>query len=272
MRLVVPVYDTTGIGNSLKSFISGLSISDDTKIVDNPRSSLGNFSSVLEGGFMFDNDTGGGEPIFFDTWRFLVLTDEELDQPNLPNDQSHETGIHPFTQKALPIFSEVSKIDLYYDRSLIHDRVYNRIMRAIDKIQWRATVIDEVARVHSTFVYPVCGVSVRTWKAPHEKNIRRPYEPRVYKDAIQKVTATDYPQSFFISYDNEDAAKDYGDCFHGSRIITYPRRPAINETQHAVIKMLLLSKCNIFICNRQSTYSELAFWFSRCTQKVIALY
>ena len=89
MRLVVPVYDTTGIGNSLKSFISGLSISDDTKIVDNPRSSLGNFSSVLEGGFMFDNNTGGGEPIFFDTWRFLVLTDEELDQPNLPNYQSH---------------------------------------------------------------------------------------------------------------------------------------------------------------------------------------
>lgn len=65
MRLVVPVYDTTGIGNSLKSFISGLSISDDTKIVDNPGSALGNFRSVLEGGFIFDNDTGSGEPIFF---------------------------------------------------------------------------------------------------------------------------------------------------------------------------------------------------------------
>jgi len=269
MRLVVPVDDTNGIGNSLKSFISGLSISDDTKIVDNPRSALGNFRSVLEGCFMFDNSS---DRIFFDTWRFLVLTDEELEQPNLPNDQSHETGIHPFTQKALPIFSEVSKIDLYYDRSLIHDRVYNRIMRAIDKIQWRATVLDEVARVHSTFIYPVCGVSVRTWKAAHETNIGRPYDPRVYKDAIQKVVDTEYPQGFFVSYDNEDAAKDYGDCFHGSRVITYPRRPDINETQYAVIKMLLLSKCNIFICNRQSTYSELAFWFSRCTQKVIALY
>ena len=120
MRLVVPVYDTNGIGNSLKSFISGLSISDDTKIIDNPRSALGNFRSVLEGCFIFDNNC---DRIFFDTWRFLVLKSEELEQPNLPNDQSHETGIHPFTQKALPIFSEVSKIDLYYDRSLIHDRV-----------------------------------------------------------------------------------------------------------------------------------------------------
>ena len=269
MRLVVPVYDTNGIGNSLKSFISGLSISDDTKIVNNPRSALGDFSSVLEEWFIFDNN---GDRIFFDTWRFLVLKSEESEQPNLPNDQSHETGIHPFTQKALPIFSEVSKIDLYYDRSLIHDRVYNRIMRAIDKIQWRATVLDEVARVHSTFVYPMCGVSVRTWKAAHEKNIRRPYDPHVYKDAIRKAMATDCPQRFFVSYDNEEAAKDYDDCFQASRLITYPRRPDINETQHAVIKMLLLSKCNIFICNRQSTYSELAFWFSRCTQKVIALY
>jgi len=269
MRLLVPVYDTNGIGNSLKSFISGLSICDDTKIVDNPRSALGNFHSVLEGCFMFDNSS---PRILFDTWRFLVLKTEELDQPNLPNDQSHETGIHPLTQKALPIFSEVSKIDLYYDRSLIHDRVYNRIMRAIDKIQWRDTVLDEVALIHSRFVYPVCGVSVRTWKAPHEKNIRRPYDPRIYKDAIQKVVATEYPQTFFVSYDNEEAAKDYADCFQAPRLITYPRSPAINETQHAVIKMLLLSKCNIFICNRQSTYSELAFWFSRCTQKVIPLY
>jgi hypothetical protein len=121
-------------------------------------------------------------------------------------------------------------------------------------------------------VYPVCGVSVRTWKAAHETNIGRPYDPHVYKEAIGKVIATEYPQCFFVSYDNEDAAKDYGDCFHGSRVITYLRRPHINETQYAVIKMLLLSKCNIFICNRQSTYSELAFWFSRCTQKVIALY
>jgi hypothetical protein len=268
--LYIHVYKENGIGNTLKSFISGLSISDDTKIINNLESPLGNYSSVLNEHHITD----GNGRLFFDTWRFLVLKSEEDTQQNLPNSQSNESGIHPFTEMYLPIFSKNVKIDLYYNRSLIHDIVFNRIISGIDKIVWQQNIIEHVNTIKDTFIYPVLGISIRTWKAFHEKNIDRPYDVNVYKDSIRKIIESEKVNSIFISYDNKDASKDYEEFLSGTnlKIFTYEKSDKFNETQHAVIKMLLLSKCNYFVCSRQSTFSELVFWFSRCSQKVIAVH
>ena len=174
----------------------------------------------------------------------------------------------------LPIFSKEVKIDLYYNRSLIHDIVFNRIISGIDKITWQQAIIEEVNQIKDRFVYPVLGISIRTWKAFHEKNIERPYDVNVYKNSMRQMIESEQVNSIFISYDNNEAAKDYEEFLSDTnlKIFTYAKSDKFNETQHAVIKMLVLSKCNYFVCNRQSTFSELVFWFSRCSQKVIAIH
>jgi hypothetical protein len=268
--LYVHVYKENGIGNTLKSFISGLSISDDTKITNNLESPLGNYSSVLDESHMTD----GNNRVFFDTWRFLVLKSEEDLQQNLPNSHSNDSGIHPFTEEYLPIFSKDVKIDFYYNRSLIHDKVCNRIISAIDKIIWQQTILAEVNKISDSFIYPVLGISIRTWKAFHEKNVGRPYSVNTYKDGITQILESEKVNSIFISYDNNEASKDYEEFLSNTnlKIFTYEKSDKFNETQHSVIKMLLLSKCNHFVCSRQSTFSELVFWFSRCKQRVIAVH
>jgi hypothetical protein len=268
--LYIHVYKENGIGNTLKSFISGLSISDDTKIVNNVESPLGNYSSVLNE----QHITDGKDRLFFDTWRFLILKSEEMIQQHLPNSENNQSGIHPFTESFLPIFSKEVKIDLYYNRSLIHDIVFNRIMSGIDKIIWQQNIIEEVNRIKDTFIYPVLGISIRTWKAFHEKNVGRPYNVNLYKESITQIINSEKVNSIFISYDNNDASKDYEEFLSNTnlKIFTYEKSDKYNETQYSVIKMLVLSKCNYFICSRQSTFSELVFWFSRCSQKVIAIH
>jgi hypothetical protein len=270
LPLYIPVYKDNGIGNTLKSFISGLSISDNTKIINNYEGLLGNYSSVLDESLITD----GSDRIMFDTWRFLILKSEEHIQQNLPNDASDQSGIHPSTETDLPIFSDHIKIDLYYDRLLINDTVFNRITSGINKIVWQQHIIEEVNKIKDTFIYPVLGISVRTWTAPHEKDVGRPYDVNTYKDAITRMIESERINSIFISYDNSEAYKDYEEFLSKTniRVFTYEKVDNYNATQNSIIKMLLLSKCNYFVCSRLSTFSELVFWFSGCSQKVIPVH
>jgi hypothetical protein len=110
----------------------------------------------------------------------------------------------------------------------------------------------------------VLGVSVRTWKSPHEYNVDRPYNKLDYINAINENKS----ETLFISFDNLDEEKEYSQFTY----ITYKKPAHITFLQYSCIKMLILSNCNTLICNRISTFSEMIYWISRCKQKVIPLY
>jgi len=266
--LFIPVTDVAGIGNTLKGFISALSLTNDVCIVPNKNAMLGDYTMVLDASHIGSKD--GRES--FSTCRFLVLKYEENEQRNLNNEFSNYNTPDMDNRLFWYLFSTRSMIDWYYDRTLICDHVFNRIMSAIDKIKWGQLIIDEVNKYKDHIPPSTLGVSVRSWTAPHERNINRPYSSSVYIDAIRNTLNNNNIECIFMSYDNTNIKYHFNEVLNGKHVIEYIKPVNISELQYAVIKMLLLSKCNYFICNRISTYSELVFWFSRCKQRVVPLY
>ena len=110
------------------------------------------------------------------------------------------------------------------------------------------------------------GISIRTWKASHENNIKRAYNFETYKDKIIEVLDKHNDINMVvISIDNRDFLDKYQELFKkiNIEIIIFNKSEYINDIQYAIIKALLLAKCNYCIANRISTFSELIFWFSK---------
>jgi hypothetical protein len=263
-----------GIGNTLKGFISGLSINPNTKLECNPRYILGNFDTVLESKHILnasDINNYNIEP--FSSCRFLILKSEENIQKDLPYEYSDYNNVDLNNKKFTHLFTPKVTIDHSYDRSLIHDDVYNRIMKAITQIKFQPIIYDELNKYNIDFNTSM-GISVRTWTASHEYNIRRKYSTKIYKNAIDAmITQNPNIKTVVLSLDNEIVEREYMQILNahpGLKVIIY-RETNVNHLQYVIIKMLLLSKCGYFICNRISTFSELVYWFGGCKQKINAL-
>ena len=119
------------------------------------------------------------------------------------------------------------------------------------------------------------AVSVRTWTAAHEHVIGRSYSFEAYAAAIREtLSANRQIDTILLSLDNDQHARQYEDLISGFNVTVVTLRfdeHKSNYLQHIVAKVLLMSKCAYFICNRISTFSELVFWFAECKQHVLAL-
>jgi hypothetical protein len=250
-----------GIGNGLKAFITYLSLSDNVKIEDKHGYLLGDYSSILNSNHIYK-----GEPNYYPkfTWRFLILNAEEQYQKNI-SDTFMDDIILPHH-----VFSHKVYIDLVYDKSLISEQVFQRIMRGIDKIVWSEKVITEVNKIKDDIGDNCLGISVRTWKASHEKNIDRQYNVEDYKNAINKFITNKKIKNIFLSVDYNPAYIEYQELLKDYNVISYHSHD-VTELQRVCIKVLALSKCRYFIGSKSSTFTELVFWLSRCSQEIIVL-
>jgi hypothetical protein len=268
----VHVPNGAGIGNTLKGFISGLTVNPNTKIECNPRYILGNFDTVLDEKYILteiDKQTNVIEP--FSSCRWLILKKEEDIQRDLPYEYSNYNAVDLNNPKYTHIFTPKVTIDHYYDRTLIHDDVYFRFMKVIQSIVFKPIIYNEINKYNIDFEKTL-GISVRTWTASHEYNINRKYSFEIYKNAINDVLAKNPSiNTIVLSLDNEIVESEYRELLKNYPNIIIYRETNVNHLQYVIIKMLLLSKCGYFICNRISTFSELVFWFSECKQKVIPL-
>jgi hypothetical protein len=275
----VHVPNEAGIGNTLKGFISGLTINKNTKIECNNYSMLGNFVTVLDEKYILTQDDYNKyiiEP--FSTCRWLILKEEELIQKDLPYEYSNYNEVDLNNNKYKHIFTPKVTIDHYYDKSLINEKVYNRFINVIKGLTFKKIIYDEVEmflQKYNIRFSNSLGISVRTWKSPHEYNINRIYNSDIYKNEIHKNINNNI-NFIFISVDNNNVEQEYIDfCkvnYPNIPVVLYNKPHYINYLQYCIIKMLLLSKCGIFICNRISTFSELVFWFSECKQVVKPLF
>lgn len=268
----VHVPNGAGIGNTLKGFISGLTVNPNTKIECNPRYILGNFDTVLDEKYILtevDKQTNIIEP--FSSCRWLILKKEEHIQKDLPYEYSNYNAVDLNNPKYTYIFTPKVTIDHYYDRRLIHDDVYFRFMKVIQSLVFKPIIYNEINKYNIDFEKTL-GISVRTWTASHEFNINRKYSFEIYKNAINDVLAKNPSiNTIVLSLDNEIVESEYRELLKNYPNIIIFRETNVNHLQYVIIKMLLLSKCGYFICNRISTFSELVFWFSECKQKVIPL-
>jgi len=260
-----------GIGNTLKGFISAFGISNDVKIECNPHTLLGNYDSVFESDLIGTSENRRK----FSSCRFLILKEEEDIQNDLPNEYSNYNEIDLNDKTLWDFFSKKVMIDWHFDKTLICDKVFNRIQSHIEKLRWNSTILNEVNSFIQNMRFPALAVSIRTWKANHpgDYGCARPYHANIYKNAIKNVLDDHSDiQNIFVSYDNLNAEVDYKDFLQNYNVLLYKKPDYINELQNAIINILILSKCQYYVCNRHSTFAELVFWFSKCSQKVFTVY
>lgn len=272
IQFVITNIRPLGIGNILKCLISALSINDDTVIKCEPDYIYGNYDAILDDKFIFkDNCTKEQEKVY--TCRLLIHRNEEEFQEDIPNEEWWLGGLE--NPKFHHYFSFTKRIDWNYDPNRVHPIVKNRIFSTIDKIIFKDIVLNEVSNISSIFKdNNTLGISVRTWKCKHENDINRAYDFDTYKNKIIEVVNNNSINMIVLSLDNESYYKDYDNLFKelGIEHILLKRSDYINEIQYAIVKVLILGKCNFFIGNRISTFSELVFWFSKMAVKVFTVF
>jgi hypothetical protein len=256
-----------GISNTLKGFITALSIHKNTKIECTDDYELGNFDTILEDKFIYHPTKKQVEP--FNTWRFLILKDEEALQQNIP-DKFFKNKVELDNDKYKYLFTPNVSIDGNFNKKLIHPEVYHRIMCTIQMITFKPIIYKEVNKFNIDY-NTTLGISVRTWTASHEKNVNRKYSFKSYKNAITNAFNKRI-KTVILSIDNdsEKLETQYINFIQPfcDNIIIY-REHNVNHLQYTIIKLLLLSKCGIFIGNRISTFTELVYWFNGCNQQII---
>ena len=127
MRLTVQIL--SGLCNVLKSFVTALSIGEANILPRFDAHFDADYREILDDSLICHNAHEFGES--FVSARLLVLKSEEEHQPDLIND-AKALGDHPNirNKKLAPLFS-TNSIDWFYDRNLISDKVFNRIMYGI---------------------------------------------------------------------------------------------------------------------------------------------
>jgi hypothetical protein len=256
--------DKLGIGNVLKNLISALSVNNDTVIECYNNYSYGQYQTILDDKFIFKGPSNKRlEKVT--TCRLLIHKHEEEFQDNIPDGDWYIGGLNNY--KFSYLFSYSRKIDTNYDPLKVHPMVKNRIFATIDKIIFRPIITDMVNIICEPFkLKRTLGLSIRTWKASHENNINRAYNFETYKDKILEVLDKHNDINMIvISIDNHTFLDKYIELFNERNIetIVLNKTENINDIQYAIIKALVLAKCNYCIGNRISTFSELIFWFSK---------
>ena len=266
-------HDGLGIGNVFKCLISALSVNDDTVIECYDDYMYGNYQTILDDKFIFKTKSNKDlERV--NTCRLLVLKEEENLQDDIPNDIWYMGGLD--NPKFHHLFSFSKRIDWNYDPDKLHTVVKQRIFKAIDKIIFKPDVLNSVEALFNMFKdKQTLGLSIRTWKASHETNVQRAYNFETYKLKLLDVLKA-HPDinHFVVSIDNHAFLEEYERVFNelnmSYTILT--KSDTMNDIQYAIIKALTLAKCNYFIGNRISTFSELVFWFSKHTTKVFPVF
>jgi hypothetical protein len=274
-QIVIRKSYVDGIGNVFKAFISALGLQDNVVVECNDNFMYGKYDTILDDKFIFKND-GGVNNEYFYTSRLLVQKSEEDGQQNIPNEFTGTDGCQNRNLNHLFSFSKL--IDSNYDPNKVSDVIKNRVFESIDKIAFKDIVSNELKNFENTMINnrsENLAISVRTWKASHEHNINRPYHFNVYKNKITELLDNNKNiKNVILSIDNDSYLNDYIELFNSYDITLFvlSRKEYLNELQFAIIKVLLLSKCQHLVANRISTFSELIFWFSKCAIKVYPLF
>jgi hypothetical protein len=275
IQIVISKTNTDGIGNVLKAFITALSIHDNVVLQCNTEAIYGQYDTIMDEKYIFSEKCSKKIEYVY-TCRLLVLKSEEEFQENLQNEFQYSDGCqnHNFNN----LFSVSKLIDWNYDPNKLYKQLKERILNIIDKITFKDVIIDELKNMENLMINSEnnnLAISVRTWKSHHEKNIVRPYSFDIYKNQIITDLENNKIENILLSIDNEEYLQDYINLFENYKNITIfvlKKPDHLNYTQFALIKVLILSKCNFLIANRISTFSELIFWFGKCKIKVFPLF
>lgn len=269
LTFVIPMRACDGLGNKLKAFIDFLSINKNTKIENADAIPYNNFGSILSDKYIYNEKTDTNCMSFY-TNRLLVLKREEKEQDNLINEFSQ----HSFDVGELKYLYSDKHIDTYYERDRLSSALKSRILNTIHSIQFKPHIYEKVNQM-TIFKGITLIVSIRTWNAPTEKNVQRPYDSNIYKNKIREVLDKHKNiENIYVTIDNESYLKEYMGYFMGlhKTVYFYHRPSDLSELENAMIQVLIASKCQYMIGNRISSFTELIWWFSDLKTETYTVY
>jgi hypothetical protein len=254
LTFLIPMMACDGLGNKLKALIDFLSLNKNTKIENASMVPYNNFASILPEKYIYNakNDTNC---IKFYTNRLLVLKREEHEQENLIN----EFSSHSFDVGGLKYLFSDKHIDTYYDSDRLSPNLKKRILNTIHSIQFKPHIYEKIKEM-TLFNGITLIVSIRTWHAPTEKNVDRPYNSYIYKNKIGELLEKHKDiENIYVAIDNEDYLGEYTQYFKelNKNVYFYCRSPNLSELENAMIQVLIASKCQYMIGNRISSFTEL---------------
>jgi hypothetical protein len=288
------VHVKSGFCNVLKSLVTALSINEKSNILPNKKAwwpDGADWDMLLDNELICDNDSKMNE--CFISARWLILKTEEFDQPSIisdtniwgcasepiPEHAGAHLGINITNEKLLHLFSN-HLIDWSFDRSLICDKVFNRIQTGIQRVKWNNIILDEFNKIKIKLLNqgPLLTIQIRTWQSKmagdrhdlltYNDGVLRKYSFELYKNEIDKILSQ--TKIIFLTIDREDLLPEYRDYLKDYNVITYLKSDSshLSSLQHSAVTMLLGSLCNFLVCSRVSTFAECIWWFGGCKAKV----
>ena len=202
-----------------------------------------------------------------DTIKYIFPSLTKVEEVITPYEEDWRLHISPEEE----MYTEEYKfIDLLYDKT--PNYFINKYLKIIDKLTINPDIeeyVNDFTKDWSNMV----GVHIRSWYCQK----RRFHSNDIFEDEIDKLD----PEKFFFCSDNSDVQNYFTNKYKG-KIITYDRElynnPHLAESGHhddiqittdAFIELLILSKCSTIIGTYDSTFDEVAWWFSKCKSKVI---
>jgi len=284
MKFTVEV--KSGFCNTLKALVTALSINENSNILPNNHvwwPDGGNWNMLVDENLICKNRSEFGES--FISARFLILKGEEKEQQHIESDTNiwgadlHD-GINIVNPKLVNMFTN-RMIDWSFDRSLICDRVFNRIQLGIERVKWNNIIIDEFDKIKSRVNNEgnLLTIQIRTWQChtagdrndllTYNDGVIRKYNFELYKNEIDKFLPE--AKTIFLTIDREDLLHQYIEYLKDYNVITYLNSdsPSLSSLQHSAVTILLGSLSDLLVCSRQSTFAECMWWFGKCKAKVL---
>jgi hypothetical protein len=161
-------------------------------------------------------------------------------------------------------------VDLLYEKT--PEYFVRKYLSIIEKLEINKDIVDYVEEFTKDWDGMV-GVHIRSWYCQK----KRFHSNKIFEQEIDKLN----PEKFFFCSDNSDV-QSYFKSKYNDRMVTYDREifnnPHLAESGHhddvqittdAFIELLILSKCSTIIGTYDSTFDEVAWWFSGCKSNVI---
>lgn len=257
---MILVKNDSGIGNRFKNIVSALRLGDRLGCDVKLDRDYSNLFSITRG------------PIYpslpqlsYTTWRlegFGAKNESPLKVPNCTVVLTSERVVDVYR----------GSIDLQF--SNIKDHIQREVLKYFNMIKFTPYVEDCVARLSEAYPFEhSIGVQIRSWRDSHARS-KILFDLNDFESVMR-----DYPvdTSFFLSSDSESVIRYFSASFPGRVFYTQgsgkfpPIRGHQSEVAYAsaIVDLLLLSKCPTLIGSYQSTFSEVAWWLSNCSQEVV---
>ena len=187
-------------------------------------------------------------------WRLFISEDDNVNTEPFGEEWINRDDSNSVDFRFNNIPENVKKTYLsVIDKFTIHDSINNWVKSQIESISG-----------------DYLGVHIRTWKTniwdheglparSHFENSKHKFTQSINNSPIDKI---------FISTDNISEIQEILNNLEGKEVYLYESNSNFNRIQNDFCEMLILSRSKHLIGSCMSTYSEIAWWYSKCNPNV----